>query len=126
LFWPFYFLQPQFAGATFHQILPEADAGEILHQTVPALSSGDGIHDVGAKTVIEARKDFGKLLKGYAKCGWIFEKQKSSGRLFLMRDFQAAHLRTIYNTYDNDIVDCYLTGQLEGRKPSLVISKLIA
>ena len=27
LFWPFYFLQPQFAGATFHQIVSEADAG---------------------------------------------------------------------------------------------------
>ena len=32
LFWPFYFLQPQFAGITFHQITPKADAGPILHQ----------------------------------------------------------------------------------------------
>jgi methionyl-tRNA formyltransferase len=126
LFWPFYFLQPQFAGATFHQILPEADAGGVLHQTVPILSSGDGSHDVGANTVIAAKRDFGKLLKGYANFGWNFEEQKSSGRLFLTRDFQAAHLRNIYSSFDNDIVDCYLAGQLEERKPKLVISKLVA
>lgn len=125
LFWPFYFLQPQFTGATFHQILPEADAGGILHQTVPLLNSGDGIHDIGVKTVIESKRDLRKLLKGYKKHGWIFEQQKSSGRLFLTRDFQAAHLRTIYNTYNNDIVDCFLAGQLDQRTPKLVISKLI-
>jgi methionyl-tRNA formyltransferase len=126
LFWPFYFLQPQFAGATFHQILPEADAGGVLHQTVPKLQSGDGIHDVGAKTVIEARKDLKKLLEGYGKSGWFFEEQKSSGRLFLTRDFQPAHLRLIYNTYDNNIVDAYLNGQLELREPNIVVSKLVA
>ena len=32
LFWPFYFLEPQFAGCTFHRIVHEPDAGDILHQ----------------------------------------------------------------------------------------------
>jgi hypothetical protein len=126
LFWPFYFLQPQFAGATFHQILPEADAGGVLHQTIPLLELGDGIHDVGAKTVIEAKKDLRKLLKGYGKHGWNFKEQTSSGRLFLTRDFQPAHLRMIYNTYDDDIVDMYLTGQIENRQPKLIRNELLA
>ncbi len=126
LFWPFYFLQPQFAGATFHQILPEADAGGILHQTVPKLQSGDGIHDVGAKTVIEAKKDLRKLLEGYGEAGWSFKEQKSSGRLFLTRDFQPAHLRIIYNAYNNDIVSHYLDGQLEKRTPKLIVSPLVS
>ena len=126
LFWPFYFLQPQFAGATFHQILPEADAGGILHQTVPELQLGDGIHDVGAKTVIEAKKDLRKLLEGFGDYGWTFNEQKSSGRLFLTRDFQPGHLRVIYNTYKNDIVSRYLEGQLEQRTPKLMVSPLVS
>lgn len=123
LFWPFYFMQPQFSGATFHQILPEADAGGILHQTVPILQMGDGIHDVGAKVVIEAKKDLIKLLKGCAQFGWDFDEQTTTGRLFLTRDFQPAHLRLIYNTYQNNIVDHFLAGQLEGRMPKLIKSK---
>jgi methionyl-tRNA formyltransferase len=120
LFWPFYFLQPQFAGATFHQIVPEADAGGILHQTVPVLESADGIHDVGVKTVVKAKYDLAKLLKLYTQNGWEYQKQKSSGRLFLTRDFEPHHLRMIYNLYDNNIVDAYLNGALGSRKPVLV------
>lgn len=125
LFWPFYFLQPQFSGATFHQILPEADAGGILHQSVPKLQRGDGIHDVGAKTVMSAKHDLRDLLSGYQEFGWSFEEQKTSGRLFLTRDFQPAHLRVIYDLYENNIVDLYLANQLEAREPKLVTSGLV-
>ena len=57
LFWPFYFLQPQFAGATIHQVLPEADAGEIVHQVLPELKVNQGIHDVGVEVVKQSRLD---------------------------------------------------------------------
>lgn len=125
LFWPFYFLQPQFAGATFHQIVPEADAGEILHQCVPALSKGDGIHDVGARTVVQARDDLRQLLSGFASSGWHYKAQKTTGRLFLTRDFQPAHLRLIYETFGNAIVDRFLSGDLEQRMPVLIRSELV-
>jgi methionyl-tRNA formyltransferase len=121
LFWPFYFLQPQFAGATFHQILPEADAGQILHQCVPDLRPGDGIHDVGVRTVQSAQLALGKLLDSYAdRGGWAYQEQRSTGRLFLTRDFQSSHLRVIYDLYDNKIVDAYLNGEIEQRIPRLV------
>lgn len=121
LFWPFYFLQPQFAGATFHQILPEADAGAILHQCVPDLFKGDGIHDVGARTVVKAREDLKILLNTYNHTGsWEYQPQKTTGRLFLSRDFESAHLRVIYDQFNNAIVDEYLNGSLGNRKPQLV------
>jgi methionyl-tRNA formyltransferase len=121
LFWPFYFLQPQFAGATFHQILPEADSGAILHQCVPKLVVGDGIHDVGVKVVVQARSDLNKLLKSYLnKEGWSYKEQTSSGRLFLTCDFEPAHLRSIYDTFQNKIVDAYLNGELGSRLPKLI------
>lgn len=121
LFWPFYFLEPQFAGATFHQIVPEADAGEVLHQCIPELMSGDGVHDVGMRTVIQARQDLQALMAEYLKAGeWVYSPQKTTGRLFLTREFKPAHLRVIYNTFNNDIVDEYLRGDLGGRKPTLI------
>ncbi len=43
LFWPFYFMEPQYVGATFHNITKQVDAGGILHQVVPVLEKGDGI-----------------------------------------------------------------------------------
>ena len=121
LFWPFYFLQPQFAGATFHQIVPEADAGGVLHQCVPKLEVGDGIHDVAAKVVLQAKKDLKKLISEYVSGKkWIYKKQNSTGKLFLSKDFEPSHLRVIYDTFNNEIVDSYLNGKLGVRKPSLV------
>ena len=122
LFWPFYFLQPQFAGATFHQILPEADAGAILHQSVPSLQYGDGIHDVGAKTVLAAKEDLISLFKNDRISKWSFKEQQSPGKLFLTRDFHPAHLRVIYNDFRNNIVDHYLDGALGNRQPNLVLN----
>jgi methionyl-tRNA formyltransferase len=121
LFWPFYFLQPQFSGATFHQIVPEADAGGILHQTVPLLKMGDGVHDVGVRTVLGARADLIRLLELYSKTGkFEYHMQKSSGRLFLTRDFQAAHLRLVYDLYENKVVDEYLKGNLQQNLPKVI------
>ena len=123
LFWPFYFLQPQFAGATIHQIVPEADAGNIIHQVIPDLNYGDGIHDVGAKVVTKALKEtillFRELeLKGFLKT----HKQKNSGKLFLTRDFHPSHLRLIYDLFDDKIVDLYLNGVFGKRKPKIIKS----
>tara|TARA_Y100000385_G_C12814857_1_gene517726 strand:+ start:199 stop:606 length:408 start_codon:yes stop_codon:yes gene_type:complete len=47
-------------------------------------------------------------------------KQKSMGRLFLTRDFHPSHLRVIYGTFDNKIVDNYLDRTLDQRKPKLI------
>ena len=121
LFWPFYFLQPQFAGATFHQIVPEADAGGILHQCVPKLEINDGIHDVAAKVVLQAQNDLKKLIVAYiGGREWKYKKQNSTGRLFLSKDFEPVHLRMIYDTFQNKIVDAYLNNELGSRLPKLI------
>ena len=122
LFWPFYFLEPQFAGATIHQIVPAADAGAIIHQTVPELRRGDGIHDVGSRTVLEATRDLVALLEEFSVQGKFQETlQTKSGRLFLTGDFHPAHLRVIYQQFDNKIVDAFLDGLLGKKKPNLIV-----
>lgn len=120
LFWPFYFLQPQFAGATIHQILPEADAGDIVHHVLPTLSLGQGIHDVSAAVVVQSSKDLTTLLKRLNCQGQLpTKRQKSTGKLFLTKDFEPKHLRVIYELYDDNIVDAWLRGELGSRTPPI-------
>ena len=121
LFWPFYFLEPNYAGATFHKITPSPDAGSILHQTVPPLDSGNGIHDVAAKTVIAATEDFTTLLDRFSKGkSFEFADQTAQGKVFSRYDFKPAHLRVIYEEFNNDIVREFLEGKLSVRQPKLI------
>jgi len=121
LFWPFYFMEPCYAGSTFHYIVSEPDAGDIIHQTVPALSPEDGIHDVACKVVVASAKDSIKLLKIYEEGRqWETYRQKGTGKNFLISDFKAEHLRVIYNVFNDDIVRHYLEGNLEAKKPRLI------
>ena len=119
LFWPFYFLEPQFAGVTFHYIVDEPDAGDIIHQCRPTLEVGDGIHDVACKAVLKATED---ALELFETNGWLSRCQKSTGKNFLASDFQPQHLRMIYDVYDNDIVDHYLAGRLSQKEPRLHVA----
>jgi methionyl-tRNA formyltransferase len=121
LFWPFYFLEPNFAGSTFHYITSEPDAGDIVHQVVPELNYGDGIHDVGCRTVLQSAKEAVLILKKLESTGEITRhKQRSSGKNFLTRDFRPEHLRVIYDLFNNRLVDAYLDNEVKTRKPKLI------
>ena len=120
LFWPFYFLEPQFAGSTFHHIISEPDAGDIIHQLVPKLEKGDSLHDVACKVILESTEICIKLVRKFSETGyWKTYKQKSSGKIFLEKDFSAHHLRIIYNTFSDDIVDFFLESKSTQKKPFL-------
>lgn len=120
LFWPFYHLKPQFSGVTFHQINESPDAGEIIHQSCPNFESLDGIHDIGAKCIIQAADDIHKMMKFWLKNKEFKGKvQKTTGRVWRTSDFHASHLRVIYDLYSNKIVDHYLKGNLSNERPLL-------
>lgn len=114
LFWPFYFLEPNHAGATIHYIDKGIDTGEIIHQCVPEINRNDKIHDIACKAVIKATEDMIKLLR---MDSWTSEKQKSTGKLFINSDFRPEHLRTIYN---QDIIELYLDGEIKPSEPKLI------
>lgn len=120
LYWPFYHLEPQFCGVTFHQITTSADAGEIIHQCVPELKRGDSIHHVGARCVMKARDDLKKIIDHWDKFGEFSGLlQTTSGRNWRGVDFQPAQLRVIYDLFEDSIVDQYLDGKLGSRAPKL-------
>ncbi len=117
LFWPFYFLEPNFAGTTFHYIVHSPDAGDIIHQVRPVLEKGDGIHDVACKAVVASAVEAVAL---FQMDGWEKFKQKpEAGKNFLAGDFQPKHLRMIYQIFDNDMVDAYLSGEIKPKEPNL-------
>ena len=120
LFWPFYFLQPQFAGVTFHQIIESPDAGEIIHQCVPQLFKGQTIHEVSANCIIQAKDDISLLFNHWKnhKC-FNGKIQKTTGRVWRGRDFHPSHLRVIYDLFEDKMVDSYLSGELEQSSPNL-------
>lgn len=120
LFWPFYFLEPQYAGCTFHRIVHEPDAGDVIHQVRPELERGDHIHDVACKAVVTAADEALELLRIYESAGtWRTHKQQSTGKNYLASDFIPQHLRMIYNVYNDDIVDRLLDGHLPNKQINL-------
>ena len=120
LYWPFYLLQPQWCGVTFHQISRQPDAGEIIHQCVPELARGDRIHEVAAKCVVKAAEDLPRLLDHWLKTQkFVGKSQQTSGRNWRASEFHASQLRVIYDQFDDDIVDAYIDGELGQRKPNL-------
>lgn len=122
LFWPFYFLEPNWAGTTFHYIVNTPDGGDIIHQVVPKLQKDDGIHDVACRAVVESTRWACRLIKMYPD--WVKYPQKpESGKNFLESDFKPQHLRVIYNVYNNDVVKKYLEGKIKSKEPKLLCQK---
>jgi len=120
LFWPFYFLEPPYAGSTFHYIVSEPDAGDVIHQVVPGLEPGDGIHDVACKTVVASARAAVRLLEIYRdQGGWRMHRQRATGKNFLASDFKPEHLRVIYDLYQDCMVRAYLEGELASKTPKL-------
>lgn len=121
LFWPFYFLKPNWAGMTIHRLTSRLDGGAIVHHSRPELHRGDGIHDVACRAVVQVAHDLIKILDKL-KSGAVIEaqEQRSSGKLFVASDWKPQHLRLIYNTFNNDIVDRYLDGELGVDEPPLI------
>jgi len=122
LFWPFYFLEPNWAGSTFHLITDEPDAGDIIHQAFPILEKGDTIHEVACKVVQQSAIDVKKILDILESGNQlVLYKQKGSGKNFLTRDFMPQHLRVIYNLYNDNIVDLFLDKKIKPKEPTPIV-----
>lgn len=111
LFWPYYFLQPQFCGATVHKLSAVVDGGDVLHQSLPDIRTGDGIHDVGVRTVQSAINDLVSIFeRGLLESAC--QPQVQSGKVFRVADFRPEHLRVIYDLFDDKIADLFYSSDL--------------
>ena len=106
MFWPFYFLEPNYVGTTLHYITKKIDAGNIVHQSVPTLEYGDCMHGVACKAIITAAAEICDVMTYISKNGRPEGvKQQKTGKLFLEKDWRPEHLRLIYEVYDDKITD---------------------
>jgi hypothetical protein len=119
LFWPFYMMEPTWAGTTFHYLKDSPDAGGIIHQVRPSLKEHDTIHHVGMRAVLKSAVEAVVLLSMHAR-GWeTFSQKPEAGKNFLEKDFKAQHLRVNYDLYGDHMVDAYLEGRLKCTEPKL-------
>lgn len=120
LFWPFFMLRPNWAGMTIHRLSARLDAGDIVHHAVPELADGDGLHDVACKAVAQAAEDLVQIIQTIPLKEIQYTPQKGNGKLWVGTDWMPQHLRFVYNTYQNDIVDQFLDGKLPKIEPPLI------
>lgn len=121
MFWPFYFLRPNWAGTTIHHLSNRMDGGDIVHQVVPALYKGDKLQEVGARAIEQTGIELPKLMQMLAEGKELpCVKQGTTGKLFVALDWTPQHLRLVYNTFNDDIVDRYLAGDIVSPAPNLV------
>lgn len=127
LFWPFFNMEPQWAGVTIHEISDAVDAGGIVHQCTPELKRADGIHDVCSRAVLSGRDALLDILGIFKRDGRLeTQEQSRAGRLYLASHFRPEHLRVIYDLYDNKMVDAYLDGELQAHPVKLIQPNLTA
>ncbi len=119
-FWPFYFLEPNWAGMTFHLISKKLDSGNVIHHTIPKLDINDNIHDVSCKAQLKSFRDSIKIIKMIKNKNIREHKINQSGKLFLKKDFKPEHLRIIYNLYNDNLVKMFLKKKLRKTVPKIV------
>lgn len=124
-FWPSYHLKPQFTGCTIHHVSPKIDAGKIIHHTPAVLKHGDGLHLLASRSLKLAFEETIKLITGF-KNGKSYKTitQKTTGKLWLKKDWSPQHLSLIYGLFEDRIVDAYLEGKLDQGLPALYRQKL--
>ncbi|MBL7002333.1 MAG: methionyl-tRNA formyltransferase [Nitrosopumilus sp.] len=120
MFWPFYFLEPNHVGTTFHYLSDSPDAGSIIHQSIPVLQRNDTIHDVACKAILTSSDEMVRLLEILQSSNWKSFSQPKTGKEFVNQDFKPEHLRVIYDLFDDDLVNHFLDGKIKSDPPKLI------
>lgn len=121
LFWPFYMLEPNWAGYTVHKLTDEPDAGDVVLRGAPGLERGMRMHDVAGAATHEGLEAMVKLAS-HLDSGHdlVYKKQIATGKNWLESDFREPHLQVIYEKFGDSLVDMYLDGDLGFIKPPIL------
>ncbi len=120
LFWPFYFMEPQYAGHTFHIIDSGIDHGDILHQGKPDIWETDTLPDIGCKDVVLASKELPLLVAKISKGKIVRFPQVAKGKIFYRDDFKPHHLRVVKFLLNNGFLKEYLSHRALFPDPKII------
>ena len=119
-FWPSYLLQPQMTGMTVHELTQQLDAGDVIHQNVADLVRGDGLHELSCRAVSKMGDELPTLIqKLHSNQPIEANSHKTTGKLWLGKDWRPEHLHLIYSVYGDRVVNHYLDGRFEKSDPVL-------
>ncbi len=98
-FYPLLNLEPQYIGATIHQIDAGIDSGPILQHARPQLLPDDPPHVIGCKAILAGIDAMANVLRGFAAGGrleGVSQWTVPNPRLYLRRDY---HQRQVVELY---------------------------
>lgn len=124
--WPIVNREPEYIGVTVHHVNAGIDTGDIIYQTRPLLEKDDDLNSIFLKVIAEGIELMVKAIAEISNKGGVaFHQQPANtGRLYQMKDFDAAAARTCLENLEGDIISEYLSMR-EGRDSKVKLSGYI-
>ncbi|MBN1898226.1 MAG: hypothetical protein JW827_05585, partial [Spirochaetes bacterium] len=107
-FWPLVNGEPECVGATIHLAILRVDAGAMLGQVRPPMTAKDDNHDIGCKTIIAGTEMMIKCIPLYHDKKIDPLPQKSGGKLYKNKDFNAEAVQKMWNNLQEGMIRKYL------------------
>ena len=120
-FWPLVNREPEYVGATIHDLDERIDAGPILAHIRPAMDAHDGPHDLGNKTIREAAALLAEVAHAVARGGVSGTPQMTRGRLYQRKDFNAQAVLRLLDQFESGMIPEYLANK-EARDAALELA----
>jgi folate-dependent phosphoribosylglycinamide formyltransferase PurN len=113
--WPLVNREPEYIGVTVHYINAGIDTGDIIYQTRPLLSESDDLNTIFLKVIAEGIELMVKAIEEISSRGSIVSHQQpaGAGRLYKIKDFNAAAARTCLKNLEDGVIGAYLSKREE-------------
>jgi len=113
--WPLVNREPEYIGVTVHHVNTGIDTGDIIYQTKPLLSGSDDLNAIFLKVIAEGIELMVKAIDEISRRGSIasYQQPRDAGRLYTMKDFDAAAARTCLKNLEDGVIGEYLSKQEE-------------
>ena len=121
-FWPLVNGEPEYVGATIHDVHPAVDAGPILAQVRPQILTGDRAHEIGTRAMLAAAAALPQVVEWKMR-GQIrgVAQNLTAGRVYRVRDFNGDAVRLLWRHLEDGMIDRYL----EAREPRLAAAPIV-
>lgn len=120
-FYPLLNEEPQFVGATIHQLDAGIDSGPILHHARPNIEAADRPHTIGCKAIAAGIDGMIEILERLGRgeeIRGVPQWKELNSRLYLRRDYHPSQVVELYRKWESGLLDRFLAQP--GHNPRLV------
>ena len=113
--WPIVNKEPEYIGATIHNINPGTDTGDILYQTRPALHDSDDLNTIFLKVISEGIELMADAVGMLVESGAVssYKQPENVGRQYFSRDLSADIARHCLSNLGDGIIRSYNAAKKE-------------